>query len=158
MYIHTYMLSLRNFMQGGGSQSPRPAPFGRLLWHTENTLALFLFACHHREDRLCRSNSAIQTRLGTSSLLEERSRTLFCCFHYVVGCPPNWGKRPRYIEIEAYIHSYCVYITVFTHTHTHTHIYYIYVYAHIYCYEAFELLPGMTTLFRDLQEAYPWCL
>ena len=28
----------------------------------------------------------------------------------------------------------------------------------IYCYEAFELLPGVTTLFRDLQEAYPWCL
>ena len=50
------------------------------------------------EDGLCRSSSAIQTRLGPSSLLEERSRTLFCCFPCVVGYPPNWGKRPRYMD------------------------------------------------------------
>ena len=23
---------------------------------------------------------------------------LFCCFFCVVGYPPNWGKRPRYID------------------------------------------------------------
>ena len=22
----------------------------------------------------------------------------FCCFFCVVGYPPNWGKRPRYID------------------------------------------------------------
>ena len=42
-----------------------------------------------REDGLCRSSSAIQTRLGPSLLLEERSGTLFCCFLCVVGYPPN---------------------------------------------------------------------
>ena len=25
---------------------------------------------------------------------------LFCCFLCVVGYPPNWGKRPRYIDID----------------------------------------------------------
>ena len=50
------------------------------------------------EDGLCCSSSAIQTRLGSSSLLKERSETpivllfLLCC-----RLPPNWGKRPRYI-------------------------------------------------------------
>ena len=44
------------------------------------------------EDGLCCSSSAIQTRPGPSSLLEERSKTpivfvVFC----VVGYPPNWG-------------------------------------------------------------------
>ena len=24
----------------------------------------------------------------------------FCCFFCVVGYPPNWGKWPRYIDIE----------------------------------------------------------
>ena len=49
------------------------------------------------EDGLCCSSSAIQTRLGPSSLLEERSEIsivllfLLCC-----RLPPNWGKRPRY--------------------------------------------------------------
>ena len=49
---------------------------------------------------LCCSSSAIQTRLDPSSLLEERSETpiVFVCFFCVVGYPPNWGKRPRYIE------------------------------------------------------------
>ena len=42
------------------------------------------------EDGLCCSSSAIQTRLGPSSLLEEWSEipivfVVFC----VVGCPPN---------------------------------------------------------------------
>ena len=50
------------------------------------------------EDRLCCSSSAIQTRLGPSSLLEERSGTLFCSFLCVVGYPPNWEKWPRYID------------------------------------------------------------
>ena len=52
------------------------------------------------EDGLCCSSSAIQTRLDPSSLLEERSETpiVFVCFYCVVGYPPNWGKRPRYID------------------------------------------------------------
>ena len=50
------------------------------------------------EDGLCRCSSAIQTRLGPSSLLEERSGILFRCFLYVVGYPPYWGKRLRYME------------------------------------------------------------
>ena len=37
------------------------------------------------EDGLCRSSSAIQTRLGPSSLLEERSGTLICCFLCVIS-------------------------------------------------------------------------
>ena len=51
------------------------------------------------EDGLCCSSSAIQTRPGPSSLLEERSKTpivlLSLC---AVGYPPNSGKRPRYID------------------------------------------------------------
>ena len=52
------------------------------------------------EDGLCCSSSAILTRLDPSSLLEERSETpiVFVCFFCVVGYPPNWGKRPRYID------------------------------------------------------------
>ena len=52
------------------------------------------------EDGLCCSSSAIQTRLDPSSLLEERSETpiVFVCFFCVVGYPPIWGKRPRYID------------------------------------------------------------
>ena len=51
------------------------------------------------EDGLCCSSSAIQTRLGPSSLLEERSEIPIacCCFFCVVGYPQNWGKQPRYI-------------------------------------------------------------
>ena len=54
------------------------------------------------EGGLCCSSSAIQTRLDPSSLLEERSETpiVFVCFFCVVGYPPNWGKRPRYIDID----------------------------------------------------------
>ena len=63
------------------------------------------------EDGLCCSSSAIQTRLGPSSLLEERSKTPIVFFFFfsffffslcVVGYPPNWGKRPRYIDRELY--------------------------------------------------------
>ena len=52
------------------------------------------------EGGFCCSSSAIQTRLDPSSLLEERSETpiVFVCFFCVVGYPPNWGKRPRYID------------------------------------------------------------
>ena len=50
------------------------------------------------EDGLCCSSSAFQTRLGPSSVLEERSGVpivfvlLLCC-----RLPPNWGRCPRYI-------------------------------------------------------------
>ena len=56
------------------------------------------------EDGLCCSISAIQTRLGPSSLLKERSGVpiVFVVRSYnffcVVGYPPNWGKWPRYID------------------------------------------------------------
>ena len=52
-----------------------------------------------REDGLCCSSSAIQTRLDPSSLLEERSE-IPSVFVILVCCrlPPNWGKRPRYID------------------------------------------------------------
>ena len=49
------------------------------------------------EDGLCCSSSAIQTRLGPSSLLEERSEIPVV---FVVGTLPNWGKQPRYIDID----------------------------------------------------------
>ena len=49
------------------------------------------------EDGLCCSSSAIQTLPCPSSLLEERSKTSIV---FVVGYTPNWGKRPRYIDIE----------------------------------------------------------
>ena len=61
------------------------------------------------EDGLFCSSSAIQTRLGPSSLLEERSEIpivllfLLCC-----RLPPKLGKRPRYIDIDRieYIYIY----------------------------------------------------
>ena len=63
------------------------------------------------EDGLCCSSSAIQTRLGPSSLLEERSGVpivfvvLLCC-----RLPPNWGKWPRYIDridaLEIFVLAY----------------------------------------------------
>ena len=46
--------------------------------------------CKLWKDGLCCSSSAIQTRLGPSSLLEERSEIPIV---FVVG-----GKRPRYID------------------------------------------------------------
>ena len=66
------------------------------------------------EDGLCCSSSAIQTRLDPSSLLEGRSETpiVFCCFFCVVGYPPNWGKRPRYIDIDRYILYVCMHTYV----------------------------------------------
>ena len=52
------------------------------------------------EDGLCCSSSAIQTRLGPSSLLEERSEIpiIFVVSFVLSATPPNWGKRPRYID------------------------------------------------------------
>ena len=52
------------------------------------------------EGGLCCSSSVIQTRLGPSSLLEEQNKTpiVFVVFFCVVSYPPNWGKRPRYID------------------------------------------------------------
>ena len=61
-----------------------------------------------REDGLCRSSSVIHTRLGPLSLLEERRGILFCCFLYVVGYPPYWGKRPRYIDREEVLDTFCL--------------------------------------------------
>ena len=64
------------------------------------------------EDGLCCSSSAIQTRLDPPSLLEERSETpiVFCCFFCVVGYPPNWGKRPRYIDRIDFI--FCIFLKI----------------------------------------------
>ena len=59
----------------------------RKLWKTE-------------EDELCCSSGAIQTWLGPSSLLEERSKIPIFFFVCAVGYPPNWGKWPRYIETK----------------------------------------------------------
>ena len=66
------------------------------------------------EDGLCCSSSAIQTRLDPSSLLEERSETpiVFVCFFCVVGYPPNWGKRPRYIDRIGTVKSCLVYSVI----------------------------------------------
>ena len=51
------------------------------------------------EDRLCCSSSVIQTRLGPSSLLEEWSEIpIVFVVSFVLSLPPNWGKRPRYID------------------------------------------------------------
>ena len=57
------------------------------------------------EDGLCCSSSAIQIRLGPSSLLEERSETpiVFVVSFVLSATPPNWGKRPRYIYIIIHI-------------------------------------------------------
>ena len=56
------------------------------------------------DDGLCCSSSAIQTQPGPSSLLEERSKTpLFLFSPCCAGYPPNWGKRPRYIDRDRYI-------------------------------------------------------
>ena len=45
------------------------------------------------EDGRSRCSSAIQTWLGPSSLLEEQSGTLFCCFLCVVSYPPPPKKK-----------------------------------------------------------------
>ena len=46
------------------------------------------------EDELCCSSSAIQTRLGPSSLLEERSKTpiVFVVFLLLSATPQNGGN------------------------------------------------------------------
>ena len=51
-------------------------------------------------DGLCCSSSAIETRPGPSSLLEERIKTpiVCCCFLCVVSYLPNWGKWQRYMD------------------------------------------------------------
>ena len=48
------------------------------------------------EDGLCCSSSAVQTRLGPSSLLEERSKTSIF-FFLLSATPQTGGKRPRYL-------------------------------------------------------------
>ena len=51
-----------------------------------------------REDGLCFSSSAIQTRLGPLSLLEERSKTLivFVVFIVLSATPQNEGNGKVY--------------------------------------------------------------
>ena len=44
---------------------------------------------------------------------------LFCCFFCVVGYPPNWGKRPRYIDdlfLFIYLFIYLFFLLVSTGT------------------------------------------
>ena len=52
------------------------------------------------EDGLCCSSSAIQSRLGPSSLLEERSEIpiVFVVSFVLLATPQTEGKRPRYID------------------------------------------------------------
>ena len=59
----------------------------RKLWKTE-------------KDGLCCSSSAIQTRPGPSSLLEERSKTpiVFIFSFVLLATPQAGGKQPRYID------------------------------------------------------------
>ena len=53
------------------------------------------------EDGLCHSSSAIQTRLGPSSLLEEQCNLYcFCCFICVVGYPQTWGNGQSTVEFR----------------------------------------------------------
>ena len=54
------------------------------------------------EDGLCFSSSAIQTRPGLSSLLEERSEIpiVFVVSFVLSATPQTGGKRPRYIDIR----------------------------------------------------------
>ena len=81
-----------------------------------------------REDGLCCSSSAIQTRLGPSSLLEERSEIpIVFCFFCVVGYPPNWGKRPRYID--------SLHVCIFTYLFISISIY-------IYIFQEYKLPVG----------------
>ena len=48
------------------------------------------------EDGLCCSSSTIQTRLGPSSPLEERSEIPIV---FVVGYPTNWGETAKVYSI-----------------------------------------------------------
>ena len=66
------------------------------------------------KDGLCCSSSAIQTQLGPSSLLEERSEIpiVFVVCFVLSATPQSWGKRPRYIDIDRYI-----YINTFSLSH-----------------------------------------
>ena len=48
----------------------------------------------------CHPNSAGSLVIARRT---ERNPQCFCCFFCVVGYPPNWGKRPRYID-----RSYCL--------------------------------------------------
>ena len=48
------------------------------------------------EDGLCCSSSAIQTRLGPSSLLEERSGVPICfCGSFVLSATPQTGEMAK---------------------------------------------------------------
>ena len=45
------------------------------------------------KDGLCRSSSAVQTRPGPSSLLEERSITPCFVVFFVLSAPPQTGEN-----------------------------------------------------------------
>ena len=64
------------------------------------------------EDGMCCSRSAIQTQLGPSSLLEERSKTPIVFVVFVLSATPKIGGNGQ---------SICMY-TVHTHAHAHTHM------------------------------------
>ena len=71
------------------------------------------------EDGLCCSSSAIQTRLGPSSLPEEWSKTPIVFVVSVLSAtPPNWGKRPRYIDIDIEFSSFP--FTIFLSSYYHS--------------------------------------
>ena len=62
-----------------------------------------------REDGLCCSSSAIQTLLGPSSLLEERSKTPYCFCLSSLCCrlPPKMGEMAK-----LYIIYHCFYFSI----------------------------------------------
>ena len=59
------------------------------------------------EDGLCCSSNAIQTRLGPSSLLEERSITpiVFVVFFVLSATPQNWGEMAKVYTVYIIISS-----------------------------------------------------
>ena len=68
------------------------------------------------EGGLCCSSSAIQTRLGPSSLLEERSRVpiVFVVSFVLWGLPPKRGEMAKVYRIDRHekcfssYHEYCL--------------------------------------------------
>ena len=56
------------------------------------------------EDGLCCSSSTVQTRLGPSSLLEERSKTpiVFMLFHLCCGLPLKLGETAKVYRMKKF--------------------------------------------------------
>ena len=60
------------------------------------------------EDGLCWSSIAVQTRLGFSSLLEERSKTpIVFVVSFVMSATPQTGESGQGIQIELLLHLEC---------------------------------------------------